>query len=142
MDGWRLLREAGIDWTDIERLVGDRDGYREHVREKVGHIEKWDRQKGHKYVWEEGRRQCGNCGGWVSRGNNARHLRSCRGEGGGRGESLLGVGGSVRSAAGCSRRRTWRGTRRVVARSGTPEGDIGPDGAECRRRRRYEGGWA
>ena len=32
------------------------------------------------------------------------------GEGGGRGEGLLGIGGSVRSAAGCSRRRTWRGT--------------------------------
>ena len=44
----RLLREAGIDWTDIERIVGDRDGYRELVRERVGHIEKWDRQKGHK----------------------------------------------------------------------------------------------
>ena len=67
-------------------------------------------------------------GGWVSRGNYARHLRSCEGEG------LLGIGGSVRSAAGCSRRRTWRGTGRVVARSGTPEGDIGPDGAECRRK--------
>ena len=50
------------------------------------------------------------------------------------GEGLLGIGGSVRSAAGCSRRRTWRGTGRVVARSGTPEGDIGPDGAECQRK--------
>ena len=217
----RLLREAGIDWTDIERIVEDRDGYRELVRERVGHIEKWDRQKGHKYVWEEGeesigrsvsrdldlvcrwegcgkvclskggltlhqkrvhrapedrvrfrcdrcginletqaaktnhektcsggvetgegggRRQCGNCGGWVSRGNYARHLRSCRGGGAGRGEGLLGIGGSVRSAAVCSRRRTWRGTGRVVARSGTPEGDIGPDGAECRRKEGAKGG--
>ena len=55
----RLLREAGIDWTDIERIVGDRDGYRELVRERVGHIEKWDRQKGHKYVWEEGEESIG-----------------------------------------------------------------------------------
>ena len=54
------------------------------------------------------------------------------------GEGLLGIGGSVRSAAGCSRRRTWRGTGRVVAGSGTPEGDIGPDGAECRRREEEE----
>ena len=50
----RLLRDAAIDWTDIERIVGDRDGYRELVRERVGHIEKWDRQKGHEYVWGEG----------------------------------------------------------------------------------------
>ena len=50
---------------------------------------------------------------------------------------MLGIlGGSVRSAAGCSRRRTWRGTGRVVARSGTPEGDIGPDGAECRKKKK------
>ena len=27
-----------------------------------------------------------------------------------------------------------RATGRVVARSGTPEGDIGPDGAECRKK--------
>ena len=46
----------------------------------------------------------------------------------------LGIGGSVKSAAGCSRRRTWRGTGRVVALSGTPEGDIGPDGAEGQKK--------
>ena len=42
------------------------------------------------------------------------------------GEGLLGIGGSVRSAAGCSRRRTWRGTGRVVARSGDPGGGHRP----------------
>ena len=52
------------------------------------------------------------------------------------GEGLLGIGGSVRAAAGCSRRRTWRGTGRVVDRSGNPEGDIGPDGAECREEKK------
>ena len=52
------------------------------------------------------------------------------------GKGLLGIGGSMRSAA--PRRDAvgdkpgpWLGTGRVVARSGTPEGDIGPDGAEC-----------
>ena len=49
----RLLREAGIDWTDIERIVGDGDSYRELVRESVGHIEKWDRQKRHEYVLQK-----------------------------------------------------------------------------------------
>ena len=42
----------------------------------------------------------------------------------------------MRSAVGCSRRRTWRGTGRVVARSETPERDIGPDGAECREEKK------
>ena len=53
------------------------------------------------------------------------------------GEGLLGIGGSVRSAAVCSRRRTLRDTGRVVARSGTPEGDIRPDGAECREKKLF-----
>ena len=53
-----------------------------------------------------------------------------------RGEGLLGIGGSVSSVAGCSRRQTWRGTGRVVARSGTPEGDIGPEGAECQKKKK------
>ena len=56
--------------------------------------------------WGGGRQQCGNCEGWASRRNYARHLRNCRGrvvsEGGGKG--LLGIGGSVRSSAGCSQR--------------------------------------
>ena len=51
----RLLREAGIDWTDIERIVGDRDSYR-LVRERVGHIKKWDRQKVHEYALGEGKK--------------------------------------------------------------------------------------
>ena len=50
----RLLGEAGIDWTDIERLVGDRDGWKEIVGKRVKHIDKWDSQKGHEYRWEEG----------------------------------------------------------------------------------------
>ena len=44
--------------------------------------------------------------------------------GGGEGGGFVGIGGIVISEAGYSLRRT------VVARSGTPEGDIGPDGAE------------
>ena len=55
----RLFREVGIDWTDIERIVGGKDGYRELVRERVGHIERWDRQKGHEYAWEEGEESIG-----------------------------------------------------------------------------------
>ena len=29
------------------------------MRERVGHIEKWDRQKGHEYTWEEGEESIG-----------------------------------------------------------------------------------
>ena len=36
----------------------------------------------------------------------------------------------MRSAAGYRWRRTWQSTGRVVAGTGTPEGYIGPDGAE------------
>ena len=53
------MREAGIDWTDIKRIVGYRDSYRELVKERVGYIEKWDRQKGHEYAWGEGEESIG-----------------------------------------------------------------------------------
>jgi len=50
----RLLREAGVDYTDIERLVGDRDGWRKIVRDRVEHIEVWEKQQGHRYEWGNG----------------------------------------------------------------------------------------
>ena len=139
----RLLREAGIEWTDIERIVGDRDGYRELVRKRVGHIEKWDRQKGHQHVRREGDESIGRsvsrdldlvcrwevCGKvCLSKGG----LTTGRLTGVGVVGGLLGIEGNVRSATECNRQLTWRGTGSVVARTGTSKGDIGPDEAESR----------
>ena len=53
--GNRLLREAGVDYTDIERLVSDRDGWKNIVRVRMEHVDLWERQQGHKYEW--GRRE-------------------------------------------------------------------------------------
>ena len=39
----RILREAGIDRTDVERQTGDTEGWRKVVREKADHVKKWDR---------------------------------------------------------------------------------------------------
>ena len=50
----RLLTEAGVDWTDIERLTADREGWRKIVRERTTHLDKWESQQGHKYVWKTG----------------------------------------------------------------------------------------
>ena len=50
----RVLRECGVDWTDIERVCGDRDGWRVRVRERMGHLDRWERQLGHRYVWGAG----------------------------------------------------------------------------------------
>ena len=50
----RMLRECGVDWTDVERLCGDRDGWKECVRERMRHLDKWERQLGHRYVWGVG----------------------------------------------------------------------------------------
>ena len=73
----RVLREAGIDWTEVERLTSDRKGWKEKVAERMEHL-------------EGDRRQCGGCRRWVSRANYARHVRACgRGEAG---EGLLGGG--------------------------------------------------
>ena len=50
----RLMREAGIDWTDVERLSGDRVVWKSLVNERMEHLDVWERQKGHKYEWDEG----------------------------------------------------------------------------------------
>ena len=45
----RLLGEAGIDCMDVERFTGERTVWKMLVREKMCHLEKWERQRGHKY---------------------------------------------------------------------------------------------
>ena len=50
----RLLRDAGIDWTEVERLTSDRKGWKEKVAERMEHLDRWERQKGHGYKWEQG----------------------------------------------------------------------------------------
>ena len=49
---WKwILRETGIDWTDVERLTGDTEGWRKIAREKADHVERWDRLRGHRVEW-------------------------------------------------------------------------------------------
>ena len=50
----RVLKEAGIDWTEVERLTSDRKGWKEKVAERMEHLDRWERQKGHGYSWEQG----------------------------------------------------------------------------------------
>ena len=47
----RVLIECGIDWTDIERMCSDRDGWKKCVDEQVRHMNIWKRQKGQNYNW-------------------------------------------------------------------------------------------
>ena len=62
---WKMiLREAGIDWTDVERLTGDTEGWRKIVREKEYHAERWDRQRGHRFEWGEGGERMQFRGAW------------------------------------------------------------------------------
>ena len=50
----RLLKEAGIDWTDIERRTKDRKEWKKCIRNRMERVHRWEEQKGHKYVWSEG----------------------------------------------------------------------------------------
>ena len=47
----RLLREAGIDRSYVERFTGDRTVWKKLVRDVMSHMEKLRRQRGHKYDW-------------------------------------------------------------------------------------------
>ena len=46
--------EAGIDWTEVERLTSDRKVWKEKVAERMEHLDWWEMQKGHGYIWEQG----------------------------------------------------------------------------------------
>ena len=55
---WKnILREAGIDWTQIGQLCSDRTEWRSQVRERVRHIEEWERLSGHGIDGERGDRK-------------------------------------------------------------------------------------
>ena len=50
----RILSEAGIDWTDVGRLASDRGGWKKLVKERIDHLDVYERQLGHGYVWGDG----------------------------------------------------------------------------------------
>ena len=153
----KVLREAGMDWTDVERMASDRKVWKERVNARMSHLYGWECQKGHRYEWGadenrlernvkrvnvlvcryegcgrvcksragltmhekrmhrapaerarfecekcgwvcetegarknhmktcmggasetvNGKRECGGCGAWITKGNYARHVRGC-----------------------------------------------------------------
>ena len=49
---WKnLMKEAGWDWTDVERLAGDREGWKKMVTERMKFLYEWECQNGHEYEW-------------------------------------------------------------------------------------------
>ena len=49
----KFLRECRMDWTDLERMCGHRDGWKQCVRGRMKHLDKWEKQFEHRYVWEK-----------------------------------------------------------------------------------------
>ena len=43
-----------MDWTDVERLAGDRSGWKKLVRERMDHLDTYERQLVHGWVCVEG----------------------------------------------------------------------------------------
>ena len=45
---WKwTLKQAGVDWCDIERLTADREDWRKRIRERCDHIKMWEKQRAH-----------------------------------------------------------------------------------------------
>ena len=40
----KIVKEAGLDWTDINRLTADRKCWKATVRERMDHLESWERR--------------------------------------------------------------------------------------------------
>ena len=52
---WKcLLKETGLDWTDIERMTNYRKGWKKVVKGRMERVHVWEKQKGHKYGLSEG----------------------------------------------------------------------------------------
>ena len=49
----KLLREAGIDFTNLKALTEDCKKWKKIVRERMEHLDKWERSKGHKWTGGE-----------------------------------------------------------------------------------------
>ena len=43
----KIMKEAGIDDADAEQLTADRKKWKSLVTERMKHLDKWERQKGH-----------------------------------------------------------------------------------------------
>ena len=50
----KILSEAGIDWTDVGRLASNRRGWKKLVKERMDHLDGYERHHGHGYVWGDG----------------------------------------------------------------------------------------
>ena len=54
---WKgLLKEGGFDWTKIGALTADRDEWKSKVRERMSHLENWEKQGGKQTLNERGPR--------------------------------------------------------------------------------------
>ena len=49
----RKIIEAGLDWTQIEPITADREGWKEKIKERIDHLEKYEREKGNLVPREE-----------------------------------------------------------------------------------------
>ena len=49
----KLLKEAGIDWTNLKALTEDRKKWKKIVEERTEHLDKWEKSRGHKWTGEE-----------------------------------------------------------------------------------------
>ena len=51
---WRkLLREAGVNWSEAGTIAQDRKEWRRIVRNRMTHLEKWERQQAHNHQLTE-----------------------------------------------------------------------------------------
>ena len=48
----KLLREAGVDWTDINSITKDRKKWKRTVKERMKKVDKWEKGKGHHWAGE------------------------------------------------------------------------------------------
>ena len=46
----KLLREAGIDWTDLGEVTSDRKKWKKLVKERMEKLDKWEKSKGHRWT--------------------------------------------------------------------------------------------
>jgi hypothetical protein len=65
----KLMKEAGWDCVEVDRLASDRKGWRKMVSKRMKHLERWERQRGHKHVRARGEERTEDRNSEVAAGN-------------------------------------------------------------------------
>ena len=50
----KTMKDAGMDWAEVDRLAHDKAGWKSLIADRMKHLDLYERQRGNKYEWATG----------------------------------------------------------------------------------------